>query len=150
MKRLTLFLLILSLCLTAMTSCFGGKTMNDPIALANALEEGDRHERYKVGIGFSAADMERNCKALGVEDDAIYCMMAFQGPPRDGAKGNNMGNLAYCKNTATAKAVEKAAIDRYGHVSGDENPLIYDFIIERSGKLVFWGCADSWEKIKES
>ena len=134
-KFLSVFMVIL-LCVMAFSSC--GKTKDDPLALAKFFDEKDYYVELAIDdedIG-DCADMFE-VRAKGIE----YILFAA---PDDGEDDEKAGVFIFCESKDVA---EKVFEDLEEFIEDDEDfsEDVVRGIVERSGKLVFVGCEDTWE-----
>ncbi|MBQ8174493.1 MAG: hypothetical protein IJ009_03745 [Clostridia bacterium] len=141
MKKLFSTLLVAVLLLGTLTACMGGNKMDDPIFLAQILDED-----YDLGLIVDDEDVSMHADDLEIREKGISWLLWAE-PSDDG--GEKLGCFIFCEDVDTAKKMA-ADLEKYLDKNDELREFMVRCTIERSGDMVFFGCEDVWEDAQEA
>ena len=138
MKKILSLSLVLCICILALISC--SKVENDPVAMAQLLDE----DGYYVELYLDESDIEDIAEEFEISRQGVYCMLgAFPEEDEDEEKG---GFFVFCDKTKNAKEVEEDLNDVFDDLEDEFG--FSRMTVVRDGEVVFFGNEGMWEKLQ--
>lgn len=146
MKKFLCFLGILAL--LALAFFAGRMTVQDPVAIANHLDENG----YDVGIIVNETTYENMFdEDSGVDIERIKCIFQVASEEPDSSGKTEMGYFFSCEDAATAKDVHDFMQDRFNEMKENINSeTLNSFTVIRNGTIVFCGHESIYTEAKPS
>lgn len=144
MKKFLCFLGILAL--IALAFFAGRMTVQDPVAIANHLDENG----YDVGFIVNETTYESMfIDDDGVDTEKIECIFQVASEEPDSSGKTEMGYFFSCEDAATAKDVYNFAQDKLNELKENtDSDLLDDFTVIRNGTIVFYGHEQIYTEAK--
>ena len=131
MKRLIATVLLLTF-IFAFASC--AKLSKDPVDLGKKLNKAYGDDA-QIFIMMSEGDIESLAKSFDISDKGVYAVLEIE------TNDDGLAYVIYCEKTSQAKDVEEDCSDFLDELDED------DYIVKRSGKVVFVGSEDILDEI---
>ena len=139
MKKLIAFLLVVAT-LFVFVAC--AKIPSDPEELAKKLQE-EYGENVEVLVYRSEGEIDEMAKDFGISDEGLRAILVIELENPETLE-EKWAFVFYCEKSSQAKEVEEDCLDKL--VGAEFADLGY--VVERSGKAVFIGEEEIFEKIK--
>ena len=138
MKKIIALLLVV-MALFALVSC--SSIPNDPIKLGKQIVKNCGDDATIV-INMDRPNIEDAADSIDVDSEDIYAMMEVD-------YNDWYGIFVFCDTTSSAKDVEEALIEMLEDWQADDYYGYYDdYVVERSGKVVYIGDEGLLDEIK--
>ena len=138
MKKIIALLLVV-MALFSLVAC--SSIPDDPIKLGKQIVE-NCGEDAEIEIMMDYSNIEYMCEDADIDPDDVYAIMNVN--TYDG-----MGVFVFCESSSAAKDVEEALIEMLEDWQADDYYGYYDdFVVERSGKVVYFGEEPLLDEIK--
>jgi len=146
MKKFLCFLGILAL--LALAFFAGRMTVQDPVAIANHLDENG----YDVGIIVNETTYENMFdEDSGVDIERIKCIFQVASEEPDSSGKTEMGYFFSCKDVATATDIYDFVQDKLNELKENtDSDFLDDFTVMRNGTIVFYGYESIYTEAKPS
>ena len=131
MKKLISIALLLTFIL-AFASC--SQLPKNPVDLGKKLDKAYGDDA-QIFIMMSKEDIESLAKSFDISDKGVYAVLEIE------TSDDGMAYVIYCEKTSQAKDVEEDCSDFLDELDED------DYIVKRSGKVVFVGSEDILDEI---